>query len=618
MMRAKLVLRCWGGAALPGLLAIAAAACGARELSLGGNSQPAARSGSSTGDGSGSAIASAGNAGAPAPDSSTSEGGTSGQSGGSQDSGLPDAGIVASCGVGSGLGPTVALGYRRLSKREYNNVVRDLLGDTTEPANQFPQEVYANGYDNGSAALTLDSSGMPRYVQAAHALAATAVANNLPALIGTCDPASAAGACLMTFLADFAPRAYRRPLAYSEQQALMSAYMAGAASTSTSPGGFAAGLQSMLETVLTSHPFLFREELGTGGAAGPLPQGTVVRLTAYEIASELSFLITGSLPDDALFAAAASGRLQTVDDYLREFQRLLATPAAKPALRAFATQWLGTDPLGAPIAKDTSFYPNWTPSLDASMAAELDLYFDQVFFDGSGSLRELFTSPQAFVDPLLAPIYGALPPMGSGFQPLSLDPTIRGGVLTRAGWLTAHSDFDNSGPVTRGLAVRTNLLCDPIPPPPVLFQKPPTATTAAQMLTTRQVLEMLHTASSTCNGCHNLIDDIGFGFEEFDALGQYRTTENTQPIDDSGQFVGTDIDGPFKGAAQLEQKLLTSQKFLACFATQVYRDAMGQLESPDAASTIADIQRCFSVDTSVTAAFAALIREPAFVLRKAQ
>jgi hypothetical protein len=555
-------------------------------------------------------VGSAGNAGGPTSASGPAQGGTSGPSEASGDGGLPEAGVVTSCGGANGLGATVARGYRRLSKREYNNVVRDLLGDTTQPANQFPSEDYVNGYDNGSAGLTADL--ISPFVQAAQTLAATAVANNLPALIGACDPTQNPDVCVYGFLATFAPRAYRRPITATEQQALLTAYAAGAAPTSSGRGGFTSGLRSMLETLLTSHPFLFREELGGTPAYG------VVALTDYEVASELSFLVTGSMPDDALFAAVNNGSLKTVDDYLRELQRLLATPAAKPALRAFAHQWLGTTQLTS-TAKDPLFYPSWNPMLALSMATELDQYFDQVFFAGTGSLRELFTSPQAFVDSSLAPIYGAGPPMGGGFQPLSLDSTIRAGVLTRAGWLTEHSDFDNSGPVARGVAVRANLLCSALPAPPPNVPPPPTASaTAAQMKTTRQALEAIHEAIPECAACHRLIDDIGYGFEEFDALGQYRTTENMLPIDDSGQLISTDIDGPFQGATQLEQKLLTSKEFLACFVTQVYRDAMGQLESADAAPTIADMQRCFSVDASVTAAFSALVREPAFVLRKAQ
>jgi hypothetical protein len=524
---------------------------------------------------------------------------------------------VAPCGPWPGYGPTVARGYRRLSKREYNNVVHDLLGDTTQPANQFDPESYASGYDNGDVLLSLSYVLFDQLHRAAHALATTAIANNLPALIGNCDLTQTPDACVKSFLTTFAPRAYRRPLTAAEGQALLLAYTTGSAPAAATPRGFTAGLQSMLEALLTSHPFLFREELGGTPTAG------VVTLTDYEVASELSFLVTGSMPDDELFAAAQNGKLHTVSDYLREFKRLIALPAGKAALRAFANEWLNTTWLasGAKLvssAKDPSIYPNWTPTLGASMAAELDQYFDQAFFAGTGSLRELFTSTQAFVDATLAPIYGAAPPMmGAGLQPLSLDGRLRAGILTRAGWLTANSEQDNTGPVLRGLIVRINLLCSPTPPHPPSVALPPVAEAVMQHETWRRVVEATDLSVPECRDCHMHIDPIGFGFEEFDGLGQYRTTENTQPIDDSGQLLGTDIDGPFKGATQLEAALLTSKQFLGCFATQVYRDAMGQRETPQAMATIANVQRCFSVDAPVTDAFAAIVMDPAFVLRTA-
>jgi hypothetical protein len=199
-----------------------------------------------------------------------------------------------------------------------------------------------------------------------------------------------------------------------------------------------------------------------------------------------------------------------------------------------------------------------------------------------------------------------------------LDGQVRAGVLTRAAWLTRYSAIDNSGPTGRGTFIRSSLLCLPTPPPPPdLAALPPASEAAARRQTTRQVVENYMLSPSGCGACHKLFDPIGFGFEAFDAIGQYRTIENSQPIDDNGQLVGTDIDSLFHGATQLEGALLTSKDFLGCFVTQVYRDAMGQRESADAAATIADLQRCFSVDTPLTDAFAAMVRAPAFVLRKA-
>ena len=257
-------------------------------------------------------------------------------------------GSSAGAGGVAGLAGT-GRNLRRLSAREYNNVVRDLLADTTQPANQFGQEVYTDGFDNGSDSLTVQSTELLAFQTAAESLAATAVANSLSTLIGGCDTTQPAQVCVSAFLDNFATRAYRRPLTTTERQRLQTVYGAGAAS-----GGLQGGIQLMLEAVLQSPAFLYREELGAPDPS--LPNG-VMRLTDYELASELSFLFTGSMPDAALFTAVQNGTLKTVDDIGREATRLLASPQARPALRSFLHQWMATDQV-ATINKDSTIYPS--------------------------------------------------------------------------------------------------------------------------------------------------------------------------------------------------------------------------------------------------------------------
>jgi hypothetical protein len=517
-----------------------------------------------------------------------------------------------------------------LSKREYNNVVRDLLGDTSMPANQFGTEVYFNGYDNGSDGLMVGQTSRVSELQvAAEALAARAVANNLSALIGTCDPVQNAAACVDAFLATFPAKAYRRPPTATELQRLRDLY----ASTPTSGpfSGFQGGLQLMLEAVLQSPAFLYREELGQ--ADPTLPQG-IVRLTDDEVASELSFLLTGTMPDAVLLAAAQNGSLRTGSDLVAAAKRLLQLPGARPAMRAFLNQWMTTDLLASTPAKDPVLYPTFSQGLVDSMAAELGQFFDQVLWSGTGSMRELFTSSQGFVDANLAAVYGLPAPAGPGLQSVALDPLVRKGIFTRAGWLTAHSDQDNSGPVFRGVTLMQHVLCASVPPPPAnIPPSPPANQGVGQHLTTRQVLEQSHLGGQAgCASCHALIDDVGFGFEEFDALGRYRTIENTQNVDDSGEvakaldpdiatgpggfaFDGVAPGGALNGAAQLSVRLAGSRQVQSCFVAQAYRYAMGQPETPGAATTLAQMQNGFNQDTPMVDALLALVAEPAFVLR---
>ena len=277
-----------------------------------------------------------------------------GDAGASGVSGAGASGNGSSTGAGGAGAAGVGRNLRRLSVREYNNVVRDLLADTTKPANQFGQEVYTNGFDNGSDSLTVQGTDVLAFQAAAESLAATAVSNNLPNLIGGCDTTQPAQVCVSAFLDNFAMKAYRRPLTTTERQRLQTVYAAGAAT-----GGFQGGIQLMLEAVLQSPSFLYREELGAPDPS--LPKG-VVRLTDYEVASELSFLLTGSMPDATLFTAAQTGTLKTVDGIRREATRLLASAQARPALRSFLHQWMATDQV-VTINKDSTIYraslPRW-------------------------------------------------------------------------------------------------------------------------------------------------------------------------------------------------------------------------------------------------------------------
>lgn len=465
---------------------------------------------------------------------------------------------------------------RRLSSREYDNVVRDLLGDSTRPAGRFVPDSYPNGYDNGSALLAVQSDQVVDYEQAAEDLAARAVAADLSSLVGGCDPAAdGAAACVDAFLGGFAARAFRRPLSASEAGRLRDVIERAAAMAD-----FATGIETGVELVLQSPQFLYREELGAPGASG-----ATTRLTDYEVASQLSFLLTGSMPDDALWGAVLQGRFHTSADYRREAERLLATAAAHEALRAFLHQWLATDRL-ATTTKDPRFYPTFTPALAASMRDELDALYDSVLWSGSGSLHDLFVRGDEG----------------------------RAGVLARPGFLTVHADSDSSGPIARGVFVLQSILCSPPPARPANIPPvTPPSDPSAQAMTTRQRYEQ-HVADPFCARCHRQIDGIGFAFEEYDGIGQLRTVENGQPIDASGELVGTQqLDGAVGGAAELSARLSIAPEVADCFARQVYRYAMGQIEPPD--DDLAWLRTRSTMNSRITDLVLALVSDPVFVTR---
>jgi len=502
---------------------------------------------------------------------------------------------------------------RRLTRFEYNNTVRDLAGVTDNPANNFPPEDVGNGFGTDANTQTVQSVGVEKYNTTAKSIAASLTASDKIAGLAPCAsaPASADEAsCARTVVENFVPRAFRRPPTATELSRLRAVYEGAFAIL-----GFSGGIQTALEAILQSPQFLYREELGPGEPE--VTPGKSVQLTDYEVATQLSFMLTGTSPDDTLWNAVVAGNFRTTDDHRREAERLLATEGARNTLRAFLHQWLATDRL-ASVTKDLTVYPSFGPALAASMTSELDRFYDAILWQGHGSLRELFTSSQSYADAALGQLYGAAV-SGNELQPVTLDPTIRAGVLTRAGFLSVHSAIDSSGPITRGVFVLQSLLCAPPPPPP--GDVPPAAAVGDPLvkdLTTRQRFER-HVSTPFCAGCHRMIDGVGFGFEQFDGVGAYRTTEKGQPIDSSGALVGTNgIDGPYVGVAELAHKIADSSQLRDCFVKQAYRFGMGQVEPPDSAAALEALAGDFSADAALVTVLLRLVQSPLFTTRSVE
>src|SRR5262249_54962695 len=230
--------------------------------------------------------------------------------------------------------------------------------------------------------------------------------------------------------------AARRPPTAAEQARYLAIWDQAAAMG----GDFDESLRAVTATILQSPAFLYRSEIGSGE-----------RLDSYEVASQLSFFLTGLPPDDELLAAAGSGKMNV----RAQAERLLATDDAREQFRHFFDQWLATWQLGT-IGKDGRVYPHYDGPLHDAMRAELDQFYQYVVFDSPGrSLRDLFGSPIGFVDDRLADHYGVAAPGSDTPVAVDLDPNVRRGVLTRAGFLTVHSGYDNSNPIARGVFVRT-------------------------------------------------------------------------------------------------------------------------------------------------------------------
>jgi hypothetical protein len=304
--------------------------------------------------------------------------------------------------------------------------------------------------------------------------------------------------------------------------------------------------------MLQSPYLLYRRELGTADAGR-------FALTPYEIASELSYFLVDSAPDDALLDAAANGGLDTRDEVDAQALRLLGGPAAKAPVARFATGWLELDGLLNKAKDDATLM--LTPPLRSAMLTEAAELFTSMFATG-GDVTTLLTASYTYADAELAAFYG-LPSPGAGFQRVDLSGTQRApGLLGQAGILTAHAQPENSSPTQRGRFIRERFLCEQIPEMPTDLDT--NLASGANFTTNRERYEM-HADDPACRGCHAEFDPVGFVFEHYDGFGRYRDQEKGAPIDATGLLAGTPSgDIPLDGVESLVSYLAGEDRVRAC------------------------------------------------------
>jgi hypothetical protein len=455
---------------------------------------------------------------------------------------------------------------RRLTRTQYTHTIRDLLGIDTDVAQGFSSDEKIGAfYSNGIAPIT--DLGVEKYMDAAELLAEEAV-GDLEALL-PCDPQEIGeNACVDELIDDLGRRAFRRPLRDVEREQMRDLF-----ATAAAEGGFSQGIRLIVQGFLQSPYFLYHVELGQPDLDGD----GYAALTQHEVASRLSYFLWGSMPDDTLLAAADAGDLGSAAEVRAQAERMLADPRAKDGIASFHLQWLGVDDMST-LEKDATMFPGFDDALKDAMRAETADFADWVIRQGDGKLETLLTAPFSVIDERMAAVYGVtLPPDHVPGEPVMLDPTQRAGLLTHASLLAKYAHVDQSSPVHRGVIVRENLLCQTLPPPPENVDNvPPDPDPNA---TTRERFAE-HTEDPACAGCHVLIDGIGFGLENYDAVGAWRDMEGTLPVDASGEVLSTaNIDGPFNGGVELAQKLAQSSDLQECVSTQWMSFALGRVPS---------------------------------------
>lgn len=500
----------------------------------------------------------------------------------------------------------------RLTVAEYKNTLRDLFSPLAVPDQAFPADIAVDGFDNNAAAQTPSAALIEAYHGAAVAAATTAMTE--PSQLLGCAPASPSdeGPCVTTFLLAFGRRAFRHPVSAVELSNLQAFY----SDARNAGSDFKQALTLTIEAILQSPTFLYRVELGPLGADGsPVSQG-VVRLTSYEMASRLSYLLWKTMPDETLFADADAGNLDTPAGIEAEARRLLADPRAHLGVADFHRQWLRFDKMDR-LTKSPTAFPTFTPDTAAAMRASAESFVDGIFF-GDGSLKALLTDAHAWVNDTLAPLYDVPAPGSTTLALVPVDASRRSGILTNVGLLAGFAHEAVDAPVLRGVFVLDRLLCAPPPPPPadVNTALPAMADPTAPQ-TTRQRFVDQH-EQGTCMGCHRLIDGVGFGFEHYDAVGHWRDTDLGVPVDASGLLPSdVDVGGAFDGAVALGQKLADSQSVKACLASEWLRYALGVDRDSIGSAQVQPIVDAFAAsESNMRELVIALVKSDAFRTRQ--
>ena len=391
--------------------------------------------------------------------------------------------------------------------------------------------------------------------------------------IFTCRPASTAeeARCAKTIVSALARRAYRRPVTDTDLTVPLSFY-----EQARAEGGFDAGIEMALRSILASTEFLFRIERDPNDLAA----NTNYRVTDVELASRLSFFLWSSLPDEELLAAAAAGKLKDPDVVEAQVKRMLADPRSEAMVTSFAGQWLYLRNLAA-STPDARMFPDFDDNLRQAFRRETELFFDSIVREDRSAL-DLLRADYTFVNERLARHYGIPNVYGSRFRRVSLAPdSVRGGLLGQGSILTVTSYANRTSPVLRGKWILENILGTPPPPPPPNVPPLPDNGSGGRALSMRERMTQ-HRANPACSGCHQLMDPAGLSMEHFDAIGRWRAkTEGGSDVDASG---GLPDGSTFDGLSGLRAALLNRPElFVTTVTEKLMTYALGRgLEDDDA------------------------------------
>jgi Protein of unknown function (DUF1592)/Protein of unknown function (DUF1588)/Protein of unknown function (DUF1595)/Protein of unknown function (DUF1585)/Protein of unknown function (DUF1587) len=521
----------------------------------------------------GGSPAGVGGTGTPGTGSSTGAGGSASGSAGTGATGTGATGGAAGMAdVGTiypnppAFAPAPGL-LRRLTRNQFRNAVRDVFAYDVNVGDLDTDSFTANFASIGAATVVTSDRGVEQY--------STAIENAVNAVfadstkrsqfIGCTPTGQSNDTCVRGFIQKLGLRAWRRPLESTE----LDRFVALAASASTTLASATEGARWATVALFTSPSFLYRPEIGAASTSGAL------RLSGYEIASRLSFLIWNSLPDQTLMDQATSGMLGTADGIRTAATRMLNASAGRESVGGFAEEYMRLDRIGTQ-AKDPALFPEYATNLQAAMVRDIRDTWASLAFDDQASFYDLFTTTKVVVNADLARLYGidATGLTSTTFQTKSLPAGgTRSGVLSKAGLLSEFANQQSGSPTLRGKFIRESLMCLTIPPPPPGVNTAVVDQPTNVPMTRRQKLEV-HMTNDSCAACHKFMDPLGFPLENFDAIGKYRTTDNGLPVDPTGSFDGVAVADANGLGVAASQSVTVAQ----CLVRKYYGYAVGHEE----------------------------------------
>lgn len=489
-----------------------------------------------------------------------------------------------------------AIGVRRLSRVELDNTLRQLVNDPSHVAlTLFPGDPAAP-FDNATDNQTASAIWVEAAERVAEQVSTAAMAStSIRAALVPCIPTGSGDtSCLEQFTRSFGRQALRRPLTDNEVTEFTNLH-----TLAIERGSFWTSASVVMRRLLMDPEFLFRIEPGSVTA----PDG-VIELSAFELASRLSFLIQGRAPEAWLLDDAATGKLDTPDGIRAAATRLLQAPQGQERIELFHAMWLGYWSL--PHEAD----------FNASLVRETQALVHKIVFTDRADYRGLFLSDQTYIDSTLATHYGLPQPAAGTVQWVAYGASGRKGVLSHASLLSNGVKQTDTSPTLRGKWVRNRLFCQDIPPPPpnVTADVPPPATSSAVCKTDRYAV---HDEVASCAACHKQMDPIGFGLEQYDRTGKFRDHEAAQPqcaITGQGKLEGV---GDFTGPAQLADLMTSSGQLESCVVRQLFRYGSGRREMNEDAPLIAQLTQSFiSSGRRFDDLILAIVSHPTFAQRR--